>query len=89
MRHYALTKFLEDMVGRGCLTDSESYSRLICAFCKRGDIHKGLILLKETVERGHVPNYVAWNSVVQCLARESTWSKSEILCNVDNLLEDM
>ncbi|KAI3668888.1 hypothetical protein L6452_40105 [Arctium lappa] len=80
-------KFMEDMVGRGWSSDSGSYNRLIYEFCKRGDVHKGLMLFMEMVEKGNVPNYIAWNSVVECLARESGWLQGKNLKFVNDLLD--
>ncbi|XP_071731150.1 pentatricopeptide repeat-containing protein At2g17525, mitochondrial [Rutidosis leptorrhynchoides] len=80
-------KLVEDMVGRGCLIDSGSYSALICAFCERGDIHRCLMLFMEMVEKGNVPSYVLWNTVVDCLAKESVLFKSNNLCFVNDMLD--
>ncbi|KAL7594001.1 hypothetical protein Lser_V15G31980 [Lactuca serriola] len=61
--------FLEDMIGRGWEVDSGSYSPLIDGYCKRGDLHKGLMLFMEMVEKGIVPDYFAWNCVVEYVVR--------------------
>ncbi|KAI3756128.1 hypothetical protein L1987_55942 [Smallanthus sonchifolius] len=64
-----------------------TYETLIGGLCSRGRMDDGYKITEIMVEKGNVPDYVLWNSVVESLGRESAWLEKENLCFVDDLLE--
>ncbi|KAK9077766.1 hypothetical protein SSX86_006104 [Deinandra increscens subsp. villosa] len=64
-----------------------TYETLIGGLCSIGRIEDGYKIMEIMVEKGNVPGYFLWNSVVHSLARESAWLGNKDLCFVDDLME--
>ncbi|KAJ0774750.1 putative tetratricopeptide-like helical domain superfamily [Helianthus annuus] len=77
----------DEMKTVGIAWNLMTYDTLIGGLFSRGRIEDGYKIMEIMVEKGNVPDYVLWNSVVQSLARESTWLGNENSCIVDDMLE--
>ncbi|KAI5588285.1 hypothetical protein POPTR_005G102400v4 [Populus trichocarpa] len=82
-------KLLEDMVGRGCVPDTGSYSPLIDALCRKKSFQKAASLLLQMVENGITPDYLIWNSLFHCLSQQTNWLESNNMFRVHNLVEQI
>ncbi|XLR11451.1 hypothetical protein S83_039389 [Arachis hypogaea] len=78
-------KFMEDITARECETNAETYGPLINVTCKKGDLQKALQLFLEMVEKGIIPNYFIWNSLLLNLSQEN-YFKNKNMINIHDLL---
>lgn len=67
------SKLMEDIIGIGCLLDSGSYSPFIDVFCSNGDFHKAFMFFLQMLEKGIVPDYHIWNTLLVCLCQQTSW----------------
>ncbi|KAK6130400.1 hypothetical protein DH2020_035810 [Rehmannia glutinosa] len=76
-------KLYEDMMAYGVVTDVNTISHLIQAFCLENNVAKGYELLQQVLEAGHVPHNIVFTKLISAFCKNHDYGKiSAVLSNM-------
>nr|CAD1825256.1 unnamed protein product [Ananas comosus var. bracteatus] len=69
------------MTRAGFVPDKATYTMVIDAFCRKGEVKRGFKLLKEMQNNGHTPEVVTYNVIMNGLCKIGQMKNADMLLN--------